>query len=246
MCSHDVIGVVRSEEKGNDLVEFLGGKGTGASFIVCDLMSRSQIADPPLQLQFEGNPKPIHCLINNAAIVPPERLESKDTGEELQWCVNVLSYHRVTKSLLPQMSKAAGARVVWVASTYAGSLNMNDPQFTRRMYDPAVAYMQSKQANRMLVRVWSEKLKASHPNVSIVACHPGVAMSNVWDVWVPRMGTGSTPVGSGHGESKTLYFCATGNIQSGKFYTSTGGTSVQFLKDKRGLTRLWNIVEKSH
>jgi retinol dehydrogenase-12 len=242
MRSHDVIGVVRSEEKGNELVKFLGGKGTGVSFIICDLTSRSQIAALPSQLQVEGNPMPIHCLVNNAAIVPPDRLESEETGEELQWCVNVLSYHRVTKAILPQMSKAAGARVVWVASNCAGGLNMNDPQFTRRVYDPEVAYKQSKQANRMLVRVWSDKLKASHPSVSIVSCHPGVTMSNVW----VGMGYVSTHLGFGHGESETLYFCVTGNIQSGKFYTGTGGTSVLFLKNKRCLTRLWNIVEKSH
>jgi hypothetical protein len=61
----------------------------------------------------------------------------------------------------------------------------------------------SGQANRMLVRVWSDKLKASHPSVSIVSCHLGVTMSNVWvGMWFV-----STHLAFGHGESETLYFC---------------------------------------
>jgi retinol dehydrogenase-12 len=241
LSSHNVIGVVRSEEKGHCFMNFLGGKGVGASFVVCDLTSRVQIAALPSQLQLDGKSMPIHCLVNNAVIVPPVRSESKETGEELQWCVNVLSYHRVTKSLLPQLSASGGARVVWVASNYAGGLNMNDPQFIGRAYNPDVAYGQSKQANRMLARVWSSKLKVSHPNASIVSCHPGVAMSNVW----VGMGIGSVPMGFCKGESTTLYRCATGNVKSGRYYTDPGFPVNRFCKDKRALTRLWNIVEKS-
>jgi NAD(P)-dependent dehydrogenase (short-subunit alcohol dehydrogenase family) len=51
----------------------------------------------------------------------------------VQWCVNVLGYHRVTRALAPRL--APGARVVFVASNYAGGANLDDPQFERRRYD---------------------------------------------------------------------------------------------------------------
>lgn len=55
-----------------------------------------------------------------------------------QWCVNVLGYHRVTKALLPRLS--ATARVVMVASFYAGEIAHSLPSWAVRVtrVDPSV------------------------------------------------------------------------------------------------------------
>lgn len=54
--------------------------------------------------------------------------------------VNVLSYHRMTKALLPALRRAAlmegtpAPRVVFVASMMAGGLDLSDPEYKRRRY----------------------------------------------------------------------------------------------------------------
>jgi len=52
--------------------------------------------------------------------------------------------------LAPLLNASGGARVVNVASEYAGSLDLTDLQFEKRQYDETAAYKQSKQANRMI------------------------------------------------------------------------------------------------
>ena len=63
------------------------------------------------------------------------------------------------------------ARVLNVASLYAGNLRMDDVEFVTRAYSPAAAYMQAKQANRMMTWAWSRRLQSS--NVLVNAIHPG-------------------------------------------------------------------------
>lgn len=53
-------------------------------------------------------------------------------------------------SLAPLLKASGGARVVNVASEYAGNLDVSDLQFEKRQYDETAAYKQSKQANRMI------------------------------------------------------------------------------------------------
>ena len=49
------------------------------------------------------------------------------------------------------------SRVVFVASFYAGGLNLNDPEFKKRSYSSDSAYQASKQADRMLAFAWSKQ-----------------------------------------------------------------------------------------
>lgn len=114
--------------------------------------------------------RPVQVLVNNAVIAPTERRESTE-GVELQWATNVLSYYRLAEALLPQLAKAAPARVVNVASYWAGDLEINDPEFRRRRYDQHRAYRQAKQANRMLTVVQAERFEPY--GVTVNACHSG-------------------------------------------------------------------------
>jgi NAD(P)-dependent dehydrogenase (short-subunit alcohol dehydrogenase family) len=124
-----------------------------------------------------GVDRPLHALVNNAAITPTARQESAE-GVELQWAVNVLGYHRLVKSFLPQLQLAAGeARVVFVASFYAGGLRLADPEFKAAPYSADAAYRASKQANRMLAAAWASSDQGT--GLLFTSCHPGVATSNV-------------------------------------------------------------------
>ena len=113
---------------------------------------------------------PLHLLVNNAATAPQHRTETPE-GLEVQWATNVLGYVWMMKYFHPFMARQAGARIVNVASYWAGGMDLDDPEFKHRSYDNDVAYRQAKQANRMLTVAFAERLKSS--GITVNSCHPG-------------------------------------------------------------------------
>ena len=113
---------------------------------------------------------PLHVLVNNAGIAPRSR-ETTPEGIELTFATNVLGYLWVTDAFAPHLKKSAPARVVNVASHYAGDLDLEDLEFKHRRFDNQTAYRQSKQANRMLTVMQAEEL--AEAGISVNACHPG-------------------------------------------------------------------------
>jgi NAD(P)-dependent dehydrogenase (short-subunit alcohol dehydrogenase family) len=113
---------------------------------------------------------PLHLLVNNAAATPTRR-EKTPEGIELQLATNVLGYFWMIQAFAETLHRSAPARVVNVASYWAGDLELNDLEFKRRRYDNNTAYRQSKQADRMLTVPFAERLKPL--GVTVNACHPG-------------------------------------------------------------------------
>lgn len=113
---------------------------------------------------------PLHLLVNNAAVTPKRR-EQTPEGIELQFATNVLGYFWMIQAFAEILHRSAPARVVNVASDWAGNLELDDLEFTRRRYDNDTAYRQSKQADRMLTVAFAERLKPL--GVTANACHPG-------------------------------------------------------------------------
>jgi NAD(P)-dependent dehydrogenase (short-subunit alcohol dehydrogenase family) len=100
----------------------------------------------------------LDVLVNNAGVYL-KNLERTNTGLEMTFAINVLGPQLLTGLLIDSLKAAAPARIVFMASEYAGGLDSNDLQFERRRFDGSRAYKQSKQANRMLCREWARKLK---------------------------------------------------------------------------------------
>jgi NAD(P)-dependent dehydrogenase (short-subunit alcohol dehydrogenase family) len=117
---------------------------------------------------------PLHVLINNASTAPRAREETPE-GLERVFATNVLGYFWMTHAFADVLQRSAPARVVLVASYWAGGLDLDDAQFERRRYDNDAAYRQSKQAERMLARAFAERLRDR--GVVVNACHPGDAAS---------------------------------------------------------------------
>lgn len=93
--------------------------------------------------------------------------ETKMVDVDKQFASNVLGYHFMMKVFQDHFSST---HIVNVASNWAGDLDFSDLHFRRRPYDNDSAYRQSKQCDRMLTKVWSEKLT----DVALVnSCHPG-------------------------------------------------------------------------
>jgi retinol dehydrogenase 12 len=169
----EVVVVCRDEAKAKTTVARVK-KASGSERVrheVADLSRKSAIHE--LGVRFSG---PLHALVNNAAIAPRKRMESPD-GIELQLATNVLGYVWLTQALLPALEAAGSARVVNVASYWAGDLDIDDLEFRKRRYDNDTAYRQSKQANRMLTRVWAERLAPKE--ITVTSCHPGDVRSTL-------------------------------------------------------------------
>lgn len=120
--------------------------------------------------------KPVQVLVNNAVIAPPSREETSE-GIEMQFATNVLGYYRLTRALEPWLIEAAPARVINVASYWAGDLDLHDLEFKRRRYGQHQAYRQSKQANRMLTVAFAGRLEPQ--GVAVNACHSGDVNSSL-------------------------------------------------------------------
>ena len=119
---------------------------------------------------------PAHVLINNAAVTPRRREENGE-GIELQFAVNVLGYFRMVSAFRDHLAASAPARVVNVASYWAGGLDLEDLEFQRHGYDNDRAYRQSKQADRMLTVALADRLAPA--GITVNACHPGDVRSTL-------------------------------------------------------------------
>jgi NAD(P)-dependent dehydrogenase (short-subunit alcohol dehydrogenase family) len=117
----------------------------------------------------------IDALLNNAGCYPDARRLTNE-GHEEAWATNVLAYEVLTTRLVDRIAEARG-RIVFVASTKAGQLDVSDLAFERRRFGGVAAYEQSKQANRMLAWAWQRRLAGRE--VTINVAHPGGVATNI-------------------------------------------------------------------
>jgi NAD(P)-dependent dehydrogenase (short-subunit alcohol dehydrogenase family) len=130
-----------------------------------DLSRRSSIQ--AMANRWQG---PVHVLVNNAAVTPRRRQLTPE-GIELQFATNVLGYFWMIEAFAERLKHSAPARVINVASYWAGGLDIGDLEFNHRPYDNNAAYRQSKQANRMLTVAFAGRLRPF--GVTVNTCHPG-------------------------------------------------------------------------
>ena len=135
------------------------------SYEVVDMSSKKSIQK--LAKNWEG---PLHVIVNNAATTPRQRIDTKD-GIEMQFATNVLGYMWMMKFMSLFMIGVDDARIINVASYWAGGLDINDVEFKTRRYNNDTAYRQSKQADRMLSKAFSGLLFDNH--ITVNSCHPG-------------------------------------------------------------------------
>lgn len=203
------------------------------SYECVDLSLRASIRD--FARHFHA---PVDVLINNAAIAPARRQMTIES-RELVFATNVLGYLRLTLALESNLHKAAPARVVNVASYWAGDLDLADLEFDRRRYDNNAAYRQSKQANRMLTVALAERYPASE--IAINVCHPGDVNSRL-----------SNDLGFGGSDSPeqaaaTPLWMATAHeleAVSGKYFADGHEERCRFAADRVAVAQLFHTCRK--
>jgi NAD(P)-dependent dehydrogenase (short-subunit alcohol dehydrogenase family) len=135
-----------------------------------DLMNPTSVDD--FADSFLAAEPALHILVNNAGIMA-NPLTRDLRGYESQFATNHLGHFQLTARLWPALRQAGNARVIAVSSRghrFAG-VDLEDPNFERRPYDPWVAYGQSKSAN-ILFAVTLDALGAPH-GVRAFSLHPG-------------------------------------------------------------------------
>jgi NAD(P)-dependent dehydrogenase (short-subunit alcohol dehydrogenase family) len=155
----------KAERAVRDVSRDAGRDADHVRYELVDVARQASVAE--LVARWRG---PLHVLVNNAATAPRGR-ETTPEGLERVFATNVLGYFWMTRLFADLLSASAPARVVNVASYWAGGLDLDDMQFERRRYDNDAAYRQSKQAERMLTVAFAERLRER--GVMVNACHPG-------------------------------------------------------------------------
>jgi NAD(P)-dependent dehydrogenase (short-subunit alcohol dehydrogenase family) len=178
---------------------------------------------------------PLHVLVNNAGTTPRQRLQTPE-GIEMQFATNVLGYFWLTRAFADILKRSAPARVVNVASYWAGDLDLSDLEFVRRRYDNNTAYRQSKQANRMLTVAFAERLRED--GVTVNVCHPG----DVHSALSHNLGFGGSQ--SADAGARTPVWLATGREggeQSGRYFEHKRRVDCRFAGDRQAIEKLYEI-----
>lgn len=122
--------------------------------------------------------KPLHILVNNAAVMATPLSRTVD-GFETQFGVNHLAHFAFTLGLLPCLRTAGDARVVCLTSSAhrRSDIDYSDPNYERRPYDRWEAYGQSKTANALFAVGFTQRYAAD--GVTANAVMPGAISSGL-------------------------------------------------------------------
>ena len=229
---YGVVLLARNEEKARQAVWEIV-QATSNSQVRYELVDVSRRAS--IQALAERWRSPLHVLVNNAATTPRRRQETLE-GIELQFATNVLGYVWMIQAFAEHLRQSAPARVVNVASYWAGDLDLHDLEFKHRRYRNGQAYRQSKQANRMLTVAFAERFRPY--NIAVNACHPGDVNSKLSN----NLGFGGheTPE---QGARTPLWLATgpTGQEQTGKYFEHMHEVRCRFGEDRQAVDRLYEV-----
>ncbi|HVF77137.1 MAG TPA: SDR family NAD(P)-dependent oxidoreductase [Solirubrobacteraceae bacterium] len=213
------------------------------AILTLDASSRSSIKE--FAREFGRRYDRLDVLVNNAGVLSPQRITSVD-GVELTLATNVIGYYLMTRELLDVLRGSAPARVVNVASTFAGDLDLDDLQFAGRSYDGMRAYAQSKACDRMVT--WAFARRLADADVTVNAMAPGlVTETNLYDDLADdvRHQLRQQPSRSvAEGADTAVWLAAATDVEgvSGKFYEQRAERPCQF-RDLDAEEKLWALCQ---
>lgn len=179
---HAVALLCRSEERGRAAAALLPDPAgpRGHCVVEIDLASLASVRRAAERVTALGA---LGGLVNNAAVIPQDRAESRD-GFELQLAVTHLGHFLLTALLTDALRRGVAERAgaggrVRVATVSSGAhhgpaFDFDDIDFRRRTYGPLVSYQQSKLANVLFTLALARRVAGT--GLEAVALSPGV-----WD-----------------------------------------------------------------
>jgi NAD(P)-dependent dehydrogenase (short-subunit alcohol dehydrogenase family) len=231
---YEVVMVCRSPERARQAASEIERAVAAARLRtdIVDLSRREEIV--AFAERFTGR---LDVLVNNAAIAPHRRTETPE-GIEMEFATNVLGYLWMMQAFTKTLLASTPARIVNVASYWAGDLDLEDLQFHRRGYNNDSAYRQSKQCDRMLTVAYARRWPPAQ--ITVNACHPGDVHSTL-----------SHSLGYGGHESPeqgadTPVWLATDPALAGitgKYFASRRQQICEFANNTKAIARLVEICE---
>ncbi len=192
---------------------------------------------------FRGDHRRLDVLVNNAAVLPAERIETAD-GFEAQFAVNHLAHFLLTNLLLEPLASAGRSRVINVTSGshFDGRIDFGDLQ-ARAGYDRLRAYRQSKLANVLFT--YELHRRHNSDGIDTNAVHPGVVDTELLRRWLGPFGAVSRFVrGPAAGAAPIISLAADRALEgvSGKFFDRMReGPSAPASYDEETARRLWDV-----
>lgn len=158
----------------NDIAS--GPEQSDLDFLQLDLADLASIRDAAEHAKKE---KKIDILVDNAGIMIPP-LSHAIGGAESQFAVNHLGHFAFVGLLLDKLAQDGGARIVTQSSiAHKGAKIDFDNLDARRGYSRTKFYGQSKLANLLFALELDRRLRAANSPVVSIACHPGVAQTEL-------------------------------------------------------------------
>ncbi len=120
----------------------------------------------------------LDILINNAGIMACPETKTPE-GWELQFATNHLGHFLLTNLLMPTLKASENARIVHLSSGghRFSPVTFEDVNFTKREYDPMIAYGQSKTANVWFSNELDRRFKTE--NIRSFAVEPGAIKTSL-------------------------------------------------------------------
>ena len=250
-----VVIACRSRPKAEDAIARIEKQNgpVDVSFVELDLGDLSSVRHCAEQLQSEEK---IDVLINNAGIMVPPYELTKD-GFESQFGVNHLGPFALTGLLLEKLVETPSSRVINTSSIAhnTGRIRFKDIN-AERHYSASARYSMSKLANLLFSYELQRRLEAADLPVLSVACHPGIASTDL-SRYMPRLlGKANELVQplfntAAAGAWPTLCAAVSGQVVGGEYYGpanrfGTAGPakkvrSNRASRDIRVAERLWNL-----
>ncbi len=137
--------------------------------------------------------QPLHGLVHNAGVLPPQRTETAD-GHELTLATHVLGPHLLTHLLRTALAADGDARVVFVSSggMYTQALPVDDCEYANGTYRGASAYARTKRMQVVLAELWATELEDDATTVH--SMHPGWAATPGITQSLPGFGRVTGPI----------------------------------------------------
>jgi NAD(P)-dependent dehydrogenase (short-subunit alcohol dehydrogenase family) len=250
-----VIIACRSQPKAKAAIEKIQAHNgaVDVSSVALDLGDLSSVRRCAEQLLSEEK---IDVLINNAGVMVPPYELTKD-GFESQFGVNHLGPFALTGLLLQKLAETPASRVVNTSSIAhnAGKMRFDDIH-AERGYNASARYGMSKLANLLFTYELQRRLDAENMPVLSVACHPGIASTEL-SRYMPRvLSMGLEMVQpllntATAGAWPTLCAATLKSVQGGDYYGpgkrfETAGPAVKVRSNRAShnvhtAKRLWNL-----
>ena len=244
----DVVLGCRDIQRGKQVAQEIVQRTGAKSVAVMHLDTSSQSSIREFAQKYRVKYPRLDVLINNAGMNrgTQPRANSADSIE-LTFATNVLGYHLLIKQLLDLLKASAPARVVNVASTFAGDLDLNDLQFEHRPFNSVEAYAQSKACNRMLTWALARRLEGSGVTANAIA--PGlIADTGLYRHAPPELVLRLRQRGNrtvAEGADTAIWLVSSPSVEgvSGKFFEDRKQVACEF-RNKKNEEKLWEICER--